>query len=299
MKLYASGFNGWRQLEFKANKETNEPDDFASFQLVLSGSSIGRPWSSMSWTLVRTDAGIQHAGFPDEAIRSSRLEDKLLSSLAARAGNGIVAEYHTTEKTIHQQPSPFSLTHGSEARVFTGLGVIVQLEAYETGFVALTEDGRVWTWGDERYAACLGRETHSSPAETPGVVEELEGLPSGKITRIAAAGYIVLALTEGNDLYAWGGHPGRRAIVEGLSESPMPIVVEECDILDCSVGESHVIVLTTNGDAYLIGDNTNGQLGLPIDKATTWMKLSAIQEEGHPVVAVRAGQRSSFILTEG
>lgn len=35
---------------------------------------------------------------------------------------------------------------------------ITQLVAYATGFAALTATGEVWTWGDERYAACLGRE---------------------------------------------------------------------------------------------------------------------------------------------
>jgi alpha-tubulin suppressor-like RCC1 family protein len=35
---------------------------------------------------------------------------------------------------------------------------IIQLVAYETGFVALSRDGKVWTWGDERYASTLGRE---------------------------------------------------------------------------------------------------------------------------------------------
>ena len=40
-----------------------------------------------------------------------------------------------------------------------GLQDIVQLCAYDTGFVALSARGEVWTWGDERYPACLGRET--------------------------------------------------------------------------------------------------------------------------------------------
>ena len=35
---------------------------------------------------------------------------------------------------------------------------VVRLVAYDAGFVALTKDGRVWTWGDARYPACLARD---------------------------------------------------------------------------------------------------------------------------------------------
>lgn len=33
-----------------------------------------------------------------------------------------------------------------------------QLVAWETGFLALTEEGQVYTWGDDRYSECLGRD---------------------------------------------------------------------------------------------------------------------------------------------
>lgn len=35
---------------------------------------------------------------------------------------------------------------------------VSQFVAYAAGFAALTASGEVLTWGDERYAACLGRE---------------------------------------------------------------------------------------------------------------------------------------------
>lgn len=139
---------------------------------------------------------------------------------------------------------------------------------------------------------------NDSPAEQPGLVEELQELPTGRIRKISAAGYVILALTEGHDLYAWGGHPGRPALLEDLSADPMPIVIEESDIVDCAAGESHLIVLTSDGDVYVIGSNTNGQLGLPVDEAKSWTKVPLNLGAGHVVFGVEAGQRTSFVLTK-
>ncbi|KAI1097703.1 RCC1/BLIP-II [Jackrogersella minutella] len=296
MELLATGFNAWRQLQFdNENNITAEPDDLASFQTVLKHDFIRNLYAPLSCTFVKTASGIRQAGFIDGYIES--LKDKLISSTAAIAGNGLIAEYDGRD-TVCQYPS--RLAAGvCEQQKFPGMGKIVQLVAYETGFVALSNEGRVWTWGDERYSACLGRSvTTSSPAEMPGLAEELDDLPTGKINKISAAGYLILALTEGHDLYAWGGHPGRRALLKELSSSPMPIVVEESDIIDCGVGESHIIVLSSEYDVFVIGDNTNGQLGLPVKEVTSWTKVPLHLGIEHVVCGVEAGQRSSFILTK-
>lgn len=129
-------------------------------------------------------------------------------------------------------------------------------------------------------------------------MQELQDLPTGKITKIAGGGYVLLALTEGNDLYAWGGHPGRPALIEGISGSPMPVIVEEHDITDCAVGESHIIVLTEEGHVYVIGDNTNGQLGLADSKVASWTKVAVPLALGQSIMAVEAGPRSSLVLTK-
>ncbi|KAI1136685.1 RCC1/BLIP-II [Hypoxylon sp. FL0543] len=295
MEMLAAGFNAWRQLQFEGEEsDSGEPDDITSFQAVLKDDFIGRPCSLLSCTFAKTTSGIKQAGFIDEV--SENLRDKLVSFTAAIAGNGFMAEYDGDN--VYQRSSrPAAGT--CEQQRFIGMGGIAQLVAYETGFVALSSDGHVWTWGDERYSACLGRPvTDLTPAEKPGLVEELEDLPTGKITKICAAGYLILALTEGNDLYAWGGHPGRPAILEGLSDSPMPVVVEECDIIDCGIGESHIIVLSSDHEVFVIGDNTNGQLGLPVDEAKSWTKVPLNLGERQVICGVEAGKRTSFILTE-
>jgi alpha-tubulin suppressor-like RCC1 family protein len=107
----------------------------------------------------------------------------------------------------------------------------------------------------------------------------------------------VLALTRGNDLYAWGGHPARQPILDTLSSNPSPVNVEEHDILDCSVGETHMIALASDRNVYVIGENTNGQLGLSLTNTVVWKKAPLFLKTGEAVVGVHAGQRSSFIVT--
>lgn len=169
--------------------------------------------------------------------------------------------------------------------------------AYETGFAALTRTGDVYTLGDERYSACLGRETSpASPADEPGLVTALKDLPTGPISKISAGGYVLAAVTTGNDLYIWGGHPGRKTVPADISDEPTPVDIEENDIADVAVGESHIIVLTTNGDVFVIGENGNGQLGLPSKLEESWRRVPLDLKDGRRVVGVQAGTRTSFLL---
>ena len=144
--------------------------------------------------------------------------------------------------------------------------------------------------------------THSmvvSPADRPCVVEDLVDLPTGPIIKVAAGGYTLLALTEGSDLYSWGGHPGRPAAVLDLTDTPEPVDVDGEDIKDCAVGEQHAIVLTTSGIVFVIGHNTNGQLGFPgVSKVHPWKQVSLSLGPQDRLVGVEAGSRTSFILVK-
>ncbi|KAI1846457.1 hypothetical protein JX266_007354 [Neoarthrinium moseri] len=258
MELFATGFNAWNQLSFEKDMESNQS---------------GYPADVEQLTRILSRDAIEH----------------LYASLSCTVASD-------TEGYISQFQSADHFRDGKAQWHFPGLRA-VQTVAYEAGFAALTAEGQVWTWGDERYGACLGREvTEDSPAERPCRVMELDDLPTGKIVKIAAGGYLLMALTEGNDIYAWGGHPGRPAIIEEVSRSPAPVVVEDNDIADCAVGESHAVLLTVEGDIFAIGVNTNGQLGLPGETRTSWTKLPFDAEAGLAASAVFCGPRNTFVL---
>lgn len=215
---------------------------------------------------------------------------------------------HPSISTAHLPLYPSSWIKLSQ--LLPSLPPITQLVAYATGFAALTAaDSQVWTWGDERYAACLGREL-SEPSSAlnsipgfvaPDVVADLSDLPTGPITKLAAGGYVIAALTAGNDLYVWG-HASRAAAAGlsglGVTDEPMPIIIEDHDIADVAVGEGHVLVLTTSSEVIVIGSNSNGQLGLgsAVKEVESWTKVSL--EARGKIVAVAAGLRSSFLVVQ-
>ncbi|KAF3765840.1 RCC1/BLIP-II, partial [Cryphonectria parasitica EP155] len=175
----------------------------------------------------------------------------------------------------------------------------VQVVAYDAGFAALTSTGSVYTWGDERYMPCLARDLDEfSPSDKPGLVHSLQDLPTGPITKIAAGGYILAALTKGNDLYVWGGHLGKRTLPVDLVGGPTPMDIDDHDIADVAVGDAHLIVLTTHGHVFVIGDNRNGQLGIKSQRADVWEEVELDLSDKTTPVAVVAGPRGSFITVE-
>jgi len=142
--------------------------------------------------------------------------------------------------------------------------------------------------------------TKNSPANTPNLVTDLDDLPTGPITKLAAGGYLLAALTAGNDLYCWG-HAGRSPVLPDLSDTPTPVVIDDQDIADVAVGVAHMLVLTLDGDVYVIGDNSNGQLGLSgVSSTKTWTRLDlgSILTAGQIVTGVAAGPRNSFLIVQ-
>ncbi|KAI7788660.1 hypothetical protein LA080_008550 [Diaporthe eres] len=263
MELYASGFNAWGQLQFQATESHAEPDDLHEFTCVLTGDAIDRPRPSLSYTTVAVNGKVRTAGYLPTAHRQLWDED-FLSKFLDQSGS--VRRYQSLDGFLSQD----------EYQTFPRLPPCQQLVAYETGFAALT--------------------AQAIPADEPGLVTALQDLPTGPISKIAAGGYVLAALTTGNDLYIWGGHPGRKPVPAGIDEEPTPVDIEENDIADVAVGETHIIVLTTNGDVFVIGENGNGQLGLSSKSEESWSRVSLGPKGGRRVVGVQAGPTNSFLL---
>ncbi|KAG4254390.1 hypothetical protein FPRO04_07769 [Fusarium proliferatum] len=279
MDLYATGFNAWNQLTFDTSPVDEEPDDVFAFTKVLAAESVGRIASQLSYTVGSAISG-------DGKVLTAQESD--CSPL-----NHAIARY----------PSLAAWKANKSTDSWPCKAAVRQITAYDAGFIILLEDQTVLSCGDPRFRDCLGREVDESrPANEPGVIQDLSDLGE-PIKKIAAAGYTAAALTESGGLYLWGmappGSQSRHNVFQDISELPNYFEVDgDKDVQDIGLGESHAIALTTDGCIYIIGDNTNGQVGHgkdAQDPISSWSKIDFTPPEGWAIIAVEAGPRSSFI----
>ncbi len=106
------------------------------------------------------------------------------------------------------------------------------------------------------------------------------------------------ALTEGNDLYVWGGRPGGKNVLEQLIGEPTPVDLNGEDILDIAVGTDHMLALTSNHRLFVVGAGGNGQLGFDEKQISEWKEVSLPLKNGQQIISVHAGYKNSFLLIE-
>ncbi len=215
--------------------------------------------------------------------------------LASTVGNG--------SERANPAPLPVSLP-GAEAPV-------VQLAAGDGASLALTRDGRLYSFGKNLYGE-LGR-TLGSGSEaanpTPARVS-LPGAASGeRIVEVAAGGAHGLALTSTGQLYAFGRNSyGQLGSTTGngsetANPTPAPLVLPGAGgpVSEIAAGEDHSLAVTSTGQLYAFGSNRFGQLGNPAGSGTelanpTPLRVSLPGAAG-PVVQVAAGFAHSLALT--
>lgn len=143
----------------------------------------------------------------------------------------------------------------------------------------------------------MAKQRQYSSASEPCLVEDLLDLPTGKIRKIASGGYHTAALTTSNDMYLWGGRPGHPKLVDDLENYPTPIDVDGMDWSDVAIGHDHIMALSTEGEVWMVGDGSNGQLGLGVvtDAVREWRKVS-LNLGSAKVSSVHAGYKCSFLI---
>ena len=142
---------------------------------------------------------------------------------------------------------------------------------------ALSEDGRVWTWGKDR--AALGRDYGGGANLTPLPVN-LNG-----VVRLAASWYNVYALDVNGRLWAWGDG---NALGDGVGdESSVPVAVAGNHFfVDVSAGRYFAAALDGAGQVWAWGANLSGQLG---DDSESFRSTPVSATGGHSFVQIACG----------
>lgn len=167
---------------------------------------------------------------------------------------------------------------------------VIQIAAGDDTVGAVTEDGTLYLWGDNRNGELLDGTTtnRSHPVRV--------NLP-GRITQVALGWNHVLALTEEGKVFQWGFTKWATADVESytiLLPVEPELVSIEGKVKSIAAGAYHSLALTDKGKLYAWGMNSRGQLGCGGYCPHETPQLVLIDEE---VTQMDAGILFSLALT--
>ena len=153
--------------------------------------------------------------------------------------------------------------------------------------VALSDEGAVWTWGDNGVGQLGDGATANRNA--PVRVNSLRD-----VFAVAGGGSHTLALTGDGRVWAWGdnssGQLGDGTFLSRTQPVPVFGLTESVAI---SAGYSHSLALKKDGTVWAWGDNSSGQLG---NGTTEPSNIPAQVPELTEVIAVAAGQYHNYAL---
>ena len=130
----------------------------------------------------------------------------------------------------------------------------------------ITTDGSLYMWGNNGYGQ-LGNGTTNSSAVPIKAMDN--------VVSISLGNYHSAAITSNGSLYMWGENgvgqlgngDGGRVGVWDTKYSEVPVKIME-HVAYVSLGGSHSAAITTDGNLYMWGDNSYGQLGNGDDMPT-------------------------------
>jgi alpha-tubulin suppressor-like RCC1 family protein len=161
--------------------------------------------------------------------------------------------------------------------------------------LGLTVTGDVYSWGAD-FSGQLGLGTDRA-ATTPEAV----AIPGGPVVAVAAGSSHSLALTAAGQVYAWGANLFGQLGDGTTTDSDVPVLVSfpgGVRVTAIAAGGDHSLALTSTGQVYGWGANTDGQLG---NGSTTSSDQPVLAQAptGVSLTAIAAGTGHSLALSSG
>jgi alpha-tubulin suppressor-like RCC1 family protein len=172
-------------------------------------------------------------------------------------------------------------------------GHYVQLAAGDQFSLALTANGQLYAWGENRSGQLgPGRRATRPLQPDPHSPDATPVLVPGQWASVAAGGDFVLALTPAGRLFAWGsnlrGQLGPNAPVDDVPHpEPVPVPGRYSQV---AAGLNFSLALTPEGQLYVWGDNFTGQLATPVN---SWQSTQLEQPPAMPTPRRLPGQWAS------
>ncbi|CAK9798779.1 RCC1 and BTB domain-containing protein 1 [Anthophora quadrimaculata] len=137
--------------------------------------------------------------------------------------------------------------------------VVIQIACGYRHSLALTDDGKVYAWGDNNF----GQIGSNIMTNQNAPLEVIFPSDEEKVTSISCGPYSSMAITEGGRVYGWGCHNG--LLKTEYKSNPKPTKIRT--LLGIAIGKvvcgySYTLALSKEGVLYAWGENNFGQLGL-------------------------------------
>jgi alpha-tubulin suppressor-like RCC1 family protein len=136
----------------------------------------------------------------------------------------------------------------------------------------LSENGTVWTWGDNTYGQLghglvpdLNKVSTVRNADSKMEPKIILSLQQVLVSHLALGAYHTAVITETGDIFTCGrGDMGQLGLGSYKDSASMTIVDElsEIEVTDVSCGAEHTIVCTADGKVYGFGSNRYSQIGM-------------------------------------
>ena len=146
---------------------------------------------------------------------------------------------------------------------------IVQISAGGCHTVAIDEEGKVYTWGNNTYGQ-LGNGT-ANDSNVPICISDISGniLNGKKIVQISAGDRHTIAMDKEGKVYTWGYNEDGQLGDGTTKNSNIPICISDISdnilndkkIVQISAGYYHSVATDEEGKVYTWGSNGSYQLG--------------------------------------
>ncbi|XP_046728347.1 LOW QUALITY PROTEIN: probable E3 ubiquitin-protein ligase HERC4 [Silurus meridionalis] len=137
---------------------------------------------------------------------------------------------------------------------------VVQVACGDQHFMALTNDGQLFTWGQNSRGQ-LGLGKGKSSSLSPELLESLCGVP---LAQISAGGDHSFALSLSGAVFGWGRNSAGQLGLGHTEDIYVPTCVNNLNqkkTISISCGEEHTATLSKGGTVFTFGSGRYGQLG--------------------------------------
>lgn len=180
---------------------------------------------------------------------------------------------------------------------------VIQVAAGGQHSLALTSEGKVYSWGNNNGGQLGNNSTASS--SVPVAVYENSGLADKTVIAIAAGSVHSLALTSEGAVFAWGSNSFGQLGVDFGTTWTIPTQIAQTAavgnrrFVSIAAGGFHSIALANDGQLIAWGDNTFGQIGNGANeerRGATNVNMSGALS-GKSIMAIAAGLYHSLALS--